>query len=292
MIRPAKYLWIIVLSIVVFLIAFCHQTMQAEKELKKLKGKVVFSVGRDDLYVLDLSSQEVTKIELRKFDIFFPSYPCWLPNGEQIVLSNYRDNRGVITVYDLTKKSVREYPEIKLDCSFISLSPNGKVIAFLGKPIGSGQDSYKLYTLSLDNNKLTSITDISVGPYKPSWSPDGSKITFTSVDNNIYVLSDGKAELIISNGVGPAWSPTGNKILYRSTYFVYLFDLDNKLKKSVITNLGFNDVRDYAWSPDAKYIIYKKLTESYSPLVVKALSDNTKIILRKFGNIKGLCWKY
>ncbi|MBW6512879.1 MAG: hypothetical protein K0A93_12345 [Desulfuromonadaceae bacterium] len=289
MTKYVKYI-LIILLICILIILWC-QSMQDKNVQTNLKGKIVFSVGRDDLYVLDLPSQEVNKINLKKFHIYFPSYPCWL-SDDKIVFTNYRDNRGIITIYDLERKGVIEYPEINLDCSFISVSPSGKEIAFLGRTVGSEKQIYKLYTLSLDSKKFNLVSDVPVGPYKPSWSPDARKVAFTSVDNKIYSLSDDKTELIISNGVAPAWSPKGNKILYRSTYFVYLYDLDNNLKNSVITNFGFNDVKEYAWSPDAKYIVYKKFTESHSPLVVKGVPENTKITLRKFGNVKGLCWKY
>lgn len=291
MTKPLKYS-ILLVVISIFLILWWRESLKDKEELHNLRGKVIFSVGRDDLYVLNLANQKHSKIELKKFDIYFPAYPCWLPPGDQIVFSNYRDNRGVVTVYDLEKQSIKEYPEINLDCSFISVSPTGEDIAFLGKPIGSDNEHLKLYTLSLNNRKVSLATTTVVGPYKPTWSPDGRKIAFTSVDNNIFVLNNGNLSMIIRNGVAPIWSPKGNDILYRANYFVYLFDLYSKDKRLIVANLGFDDVKDYAWSPDGKYVIYKRFTESSSPLAVKDPLTNTKKNLQKFGNVKGLCWKY
>ena len=65
----------------------------------------------------------------------------------------------------------------------------------------------------------------SSGPQKASWSPDGTKIVFTSLrnggDNDIYMMdSDGNNVIDLSNNTfedgPPSWSPDGTKIVLSS----------------------------------------------------------------------------
>jgi WD40 repeat protein len=114
----------------------------------------------------------------------------------------------------------------------------------------------------------------------PAWSPDGSKIAFTSNrDGNleIYVMNaDGSGQANMTNTPGlfgegvqegaPAWSPDGSKIAFDrssdsgNTFDIFVMNADGSGLTQLTTPGGYE--RHPAWSPDGSKIAY----ESYQPL--------------------------
>jgi TolB protein len=109
-------------------------------------------------------------------------------------------------------------------------------------PDGSG-DTQLTFGLSGDS-----------GDAEPSWSPDGTRIAFTSRrDGNfeVYVMNaDGSGQTNITNNPandsGPEWSPDGTRIAFSSrrdgnrdgNYEVYVMDADGTDQTRVTTTAG------------------------------------------------------
>ena len=89
----------------------------------------------------------------------------------------------------------------------------------------------EIYVMNVDGTGLTRLTDDPAVDVYPAWSPDGSRIAFTSTrdgHNNIYVMNadgTGVTQLTTSTGsVGsqaPAWC--GTRIAYMSDDFFRSF---------------------------------------------------------------------
>jgi Tol biopolymer transport system component len=109
-----------------------------------------------------------------------------------------------------------------------SWSPNSNKIVFTG----SAFSSYgAIFSVNADGSTLTQLTDPKkeANDYyaydtEPVWSPDGSKIAFTStrdIDSEIYVMNaDGSNQINLTRRLGsdekPRWSWDGSRILFIS----------------------------------------------------------------------------
>jgi TolB protein len=135
----------------------------------------------------------------------------------------------------------------------------------------SNQDSpvfdprFEIYVMNADGTGQTRLT--TEGGSFPAWSPNGSKIAFTSNrDGNfeIYVMNaDGSGQTRLTNrpnatDLQPAWSPDGSKIAFasfESSYDIWVINVDGTGE----TNLTAHPAEDTypSWSPDGSRIAFQ-----------------------------------
>lgn len=101
----------------------------------------------------------------------------------------------------------------------------------------------------------------------PDWSPDGSRMTFSSDRDGrreIYTMdADGQNVVRLTNVAGtnysPAWSPDGKKIAFVSARDgnpeIYVMDADGGNQVRTTANEGFDGAP--SWSPDGRRIAFQ-----------------------------------
>jgi Tol biopolymer transport system component len=122
--------------------------------------------------------------------------------------------------------------------------------------------------MNVDGSNQTRLTNGSGSNSRPDWSPDSSKIAFSSapdensMSRSIYVMNaDGSGKTRLTNteySNEPTWSPDGSKIAFTSFIFskpndapsIYVMNADGsgitRLTEN-LASLGSDSVPD--WSP-------------------------------------------
>jgi WD40-like Beta Propeller Repeat len=133
----------------------------------------------------------------------------------------------------------------------------------------------EIYSMDADGGNQTRLThDPVLAPafdVAPAWSPDGSKLAFTSDRNgnsDVYVMAaDGGNQTRLTNNPAsdsfPAWSPDGSTIAFTSyrdgNGNVYVMDADGG-NPTPLTSDASDDF-DPAWSPDGAKIAFTSLRD-------------------------------
>ncbi len=242
---------------------------------------IVFQCG-GSLYVLDLPSEQLHKLEVAVPDDGARTRPRWVdasknihsfdisPNGKRAVFGA----RGEIftvpaehgNTRDLTQSSgAREmYP---------SWSPDGKTVAYVTDRTGEAQVAVRPADGS---GEETLLTDRKKGYlYGPAWSPDGARLAYSDSDHVLWILEvqskravrvdqDRREEIHASS-----WSPDGLWLAYTkagvqdmgsdddaSTYMGRIFLYSLKEGKSTLVSTGQTDDSEPLFSPDGKYLYF------------------------------------
>ncbi|MCJ7753215.1 MAG: hypothetical protein MUP13_01485, partial [Thermoanaerobaculales bacterium] len=111
--------------------------------------------------------------------------PSWSPDGGRLVFADeavdYRPasriGRSHLSIVDLETSEITSIPAV-YDAVQPAWSPDGHWIAFWGLPVGTGRRD--LWIVRPDGSDLLSVTSDAALDWNPSWSPDGSKLFFSS----------------------------------------------------------------------------------------------------------------
>jgi len=118
---------------------------------------------------------------------------------------------------------------------------------------------------------LTRLTETPTDEWAPSWSPDGTKIAYTSnyYEESLWVMNaDGSNQFSIPNTIygsiyQDAWNPDGTKITFQKTDIlgssnkdIYTINIDGTELLKLTTD--FEHEGGPAWSPDGDKIVYMK----------------------------------
>jgi Tol biopolymer transport system component len=191
-------------------------------------------------------------------DDVFPFAPLWIGPNELLYTGN-----GKVLVSKTDDGATREIPfEAKVT---------------LDRP------AYTLKKFDFDSTAPRK----SIGIVGPALSPDGKRIVFEAV-NQLWLMEIGKKPEPLTHDAfyktDPAWSPDGTKIAYSSdkagTEDIYILDLATKSEKRV-TTAGDSAEFSAAWSPDAKMLAYQDQTGSTFTLDL-ASGQSKKLIPAQF----------
>lgn len=218
------------------------------------------------------------------------------PNGKKVVFHEMagpkESFKEYLTVMDIAGSNKKRLFDLSANkqvhgINTIAWSPsNNDEIAFLSD-YNYDKESYSLYLFNAKTKILQAITKDSVsalGVSSFSWSPDGTKIAFISLNNELMIIDKYGSNLhqIVSDANVPAWSPNGKLIAYREgkNYVkkfsngnaeynqkgnnrYYIFNLQTGEKKEIFNNKQLENISldvfvQPVWSPDSKYVLLYK----------------------------------
>ncbi len=198
--------------------------------------------------------------------------PAWSPDGTKVAFVSDRDN-GLGHIFVMNADGSNP---IELNKNFPSKqlrprwSPDGTRILFTGVDASAFPDGEIFVTEALAGVDPVRMTENSFVDTDADWSPDGSKIVFSSNRDgtqSLYTMNaDGSNVKRITTGtngtadVEPRWSPQGNIIVYRSgdpaNADIYTVNADGSNKLKIVNNTT-NDW-DPAFNSDGTRIIYMR----------------------------------
>jgi Tol biopolymer transport system component len=156
---------------------------------------------------------------------------AWSGDGKWIAFSDYppgatNEYSGNLSIYVVSsqggkpKKVYENYRGERMVNYRISLSPNGKILAF--SSVDLEKNEQHIYTIPVDGGSPKQLVNIQAR--EPVFSPDGSMIAFVEDKNlgrgggGLWVVSaQGGTPTHVTDAVNassPIWSPSGNMIAY------------------------------------------------------------------------------
>ena len=186
-------------------------------------GLIAFSAD-DQIYVMNADGSDVRLLTDGLPGTF--RYPALSPDGNRLAF--IRDDKSLYVMgTDGSHMQLLAYSHVALGEP--AWSPDGTMLAFVrgydttsggyANITSCGQEIYVLYLSSGIEVNLTK----GLGGTDPAWSPDGTRIAFSSArddDYEIYTMGlDGKDIEQLTKNIGsaeaePAWSPDGKQIAY------------------------------------------------------------------------------
>ena len=150
----------------------------------------------------------------------------------------------------------------------MSSNHNTLLVSLLFLAVGAG-DTWAQGLEPISAEDLLAMQSAVGGSRSPTWSPDGSKISFISGGRLVAVSPAGGAPVLLTDNLGlsgvgslgapqPTWSPDGNWVAYTSDKGgapdIWLWSVKDA-RDIRLTNLSAR-ANGLAWSPDGRWIAF------------------------------------
>ena len=240
-----------------------------------VEGTVYFTSDREwklNLYSLDPSGGNARRVTNHaEYDVLWPSGG---PGG--VVY----ENGGWIWKYDPASQQTARVPirvagdlpytqpvlkDVSDGIQTAAISPSGARALFEARG--------DLFTVPAEHGQVRNVTrSPGVREMDPSWSPDGRWIAYLSDrsgEYEVYVRSqDGSGEerRITTDGevwrFAPVWSPDSKRLAFGDKrQRLQVVDVESG-RITDVDRSGTNDITDFAWSPDSRWIAYRKTADT------------------------------
>ncbi len=190
-------------------------------------GSIIFSTNRHkkqfDIATINIDGSGFTRLTSTKkryeMDphrigdiIVFTKWNPYKKSNVKIWKMNSDGSNKKRLTYPKLKKTIEGTPLGDMDPK---ISPDGTMVAFerhKNNKRNHGLGKYDIYTINIDGTGLRKITGRKSAEAVPTWSPDGSKLTYWSVNNKTFnafgifiINTDGSGRVKISKGLFPLY---------------------------------------------------------------------------------------
>lgn len=231
---------------------------------------------------------------------FYTTSISWSPDERFISFPAKIGARDALYIMDVRKRKVVRRIKVGLDGALSpSFSPDGKKLIFVG--LQGGQSD--LYVVDVNGKNLTALTKDRYADRDPVWSPDGTKIAFSTDRGEVtnfrtltfshqhialYDVATGDIEVLpgqYGKGISPQWSGDSKKIAFISdrTGISNIFIIDLETEETYqITNIltGVTNVTAagpaISWATKGNRLIFTAL--SWGGFDIFAINDPIRLM--------------
>ena len=245
----------------------------------------IFTMNPDGTGIEQLTDNTVSDVD-----------PAWSADGGWIAYTSSGSEIYMRSYYDgddIVFTETRRLTNNTANDTEPTFNRDGTKIAFVSNR-DTNSEIYVMDTADSNNDgngdNQTNLTNHQANDFEPAFSPDGSKIAFTSersvTPGEVYVMdADGKNQVNLTKHVAydsePNWSPDGTKIAFtrnqNGNLEIYMMNATDSSEQKRLTKKAAGD-ESPAWSPDGKKIAFTSYRGGGDPeiFVMKASRPESK----------------
>jgi TolB protein len=232
------------------------------------------ATGHDEIYTSDLFFGEAKQITHDRSITFTPR---WSPDGSKIIYTSYYHSGSPdIFQIDLANAYTRTtFVSFRGSNSGARFSPDGREVAM----VLSGEGPTEIYVSNAQGHQVSRRTRADSNKASPCWSPDGSRLVFTSGNPSpqLYVMAAAGGPMqrltygFSSECSEPDWSRANPNLIaftMRSGGNYQIAEYDFSSHESHQVSRAAFDAMGASWLPDGRHLVYTASSASTSRLCI------------------------